>query len=479
MASFPKNLPSDAIKFAKKLGVDIAGLEPEAAEIWSHLEKLSSSDPLEYDRFVADQMQLAKEEEEERKTNKEDKKDRSFRPEVRTLDESSNAVDIVVHPSVIECCTKHNSFRQEFAQLAREWVTEETGLVIDSQSYEEIESTKANGKYMGGLGEKKDIPVLFHVTAAMLEGKQQPSQKDMKGKNSSSNALSSTSSLLNHLNDSPSNEIPDITLQSTTSKTTTMIEEIGLPAKKEVTQEKKENKPKAPTSGMAKGFLNKKANATYEAKAPTKAEYQELVNLLEKQDEEFAGDTPVFDEINDDPSTDLLDKMARMLAGNDHLSGGLSTEKIKTEEKAASQQGKSAVTSQYDGGNIPNIAEGVKKPQSALLRVKNPWPEICKAVIESKDNQVMISLQDLRDGANVQLIDIQASEKLIRVYYYLNLFTNSTQDSPSDRQLLSVACADNSAIDKSPYSFDVSCVKAKFSKKARKLDVTVGLITRL
>lgn len=331
---------------------------------------------------------------------------------VRTLNESSNAIDIVVHPSVVECCTKHNSFRQEFAQLAREWVTEETGLVIDSQSYEEIESTKVNDKYMGGLGEKKDIPVLFHVTAAMLEGKQQPSQRDSKGKHSSSsNALSSTSSLLNHLNDSSSNEIPDnITLETKTSKSTAKIEEIGLSAKKEVIQEKKENKPKAPSGGMAKGFLNKKANASSEAKAPTKAEYQELVNLLEKQDEEFAGDTPVFDEINDDPSTDLLDKMARLLAGNDHLSGGL-TEQIKMEGKATtSQQGKLASTSQCDSGKVPNSLEGAKKIQSASLRVKNPWPEICKAVIESKDNQVMISLQDLRDGANIQLIDIQVSD---------------------------------------------------------------------
>ena len=69
------------MKFAKQLGLDLNGLEPEAQHIWNHLNKLSMDSPLEYERFVADQMQLAKEEKElEAKGQKPKSSNRTFRP---------------------------------------------------------------------------------------------------------------------------------------------------------------------------------------------------------------------------------------------------------------------------------------------------------------------------------------------------------------------------------------------------------------
>jgi hypothetical protein len=79
MSTKPK-LPPDAVQFAKKMGIDLDGLEPEAQAIWAQLEQMSSADPLQYERFVAEQMQLAKEEEEAAK-GKKNEKDRSFRPD--------------------------------------------------------------------------------------------------------------------------------------------------------------------------------------------------------------------------------------------------------------------------------------------------------------------------------------------------------------------------------------------------------------
>lgn len=60
-------LPKDAFQFSKQLGVDLAGLEPEAKAIWEQLEEMSRKDPLQYERFISEQMQVAKEEEERKK----------------------------------------------------------------------------------------------------------------------------------------------------------------------------------------------------------------------------------------------------------------------------------------------------------------------------------------------------------------------------------------------------------------------------
>ncbi len=70
-------LPPDAHRFAKQMGIDLDGLEPEAREILNQLNTLSMENPIEYQRFVSDQMQLAKEESEGKSSDLK----RSFRPE--------------------------------------------------------------------------------------------------------------------------------------------------------------------------------------------------------------------------------------------------------------------------------------------------------------------------------------------------------------------------------------------------------------
>lgn len=85
-------LPPDALRFAKQLGIDLDGLEPEAKEIWNQLNALSMENPVEYQRFVSEQMQLAKEENEGRKTAD---KGRSFRPDGKCMYESERI--IIIH----------------------------------------------------------------------------------------------------------------------------------------------------------------------------------------------------------------------------------------------------------------------------------------------------------------------------------------------------------------------------------------------
>jgi hypothetical protein len=70
-------LPAEALRFAKQLGIDLNGVEPEAREIWNQLNSLSMQDPVEYERFVSEQMQLAKEEGEGQATDER----RTFRPD--------------------------------------------------------------------------------------------------------------------------------------------------------------------------------------------------------------------------------------------------------------------------------------------------------------------------------------------------------------------------------------------------------------
>lgn len=75
-------LPAEAIKFAKSMGLDLNGLEPEAEDIWKMLDDMSTKDPLQYEAFVSQQFENAKEGSE--KSNKADDK-RSFRPVGKTF----------------------------------------------------------------------------------------------------------------------------------------------------------------------------------------------------------------------------------------------------------------------------------------------------------------------------------------------------------------------------------------------------------
>jgi hypothetical protein len=70
-------LPREAVQFAKSMGLDLDGLEPEAEDIWKMLDDMSRSNPLQYEQFVGQQLKSAKEEEGKGTPGKEK---RSFRP---------------------------------------------------------------------------------------------------------------------------------------------------------------------------------------------------------------------------------------------------------------------------------------------------------------------------------------------------------------------------------------------------------------
>jgi hypothetical protein len=70
-------LPREAVQFAKSMGLDLDGLEPEAEDIWKMLDDMSRSNPLQYEQFVEQQLKSAKEEEGKGAPGKEK---RSFRP---------------------------------------------------------------------------------------------------------------------------------------------------------------------------------------------------------------------------------------------------------------------------------------------------------------------------------------------------------------------------------------------------------------
>lgn len=59
--------------FAKSMGVDLKGMEPEAEEIWKMLDKMSKEDPIQYENFLRQQYEIAQ-------NTEEDKNTKSFRP---------------------------------------------------------------------------------------------------------------------------------------------------------------------------------------------------------------------------------------------------------------------------------------------------------------------------------------------------------------------------------------------------------------
>lgn len=74
--TLPK-LPKEAVRFAKSMGLDLDGLEPEAEDIWKMLDEMSNANPMQYEQFVAEQLRSAKDDD-GKKTEGSDK--RSFRP---------------------------------------------------------------------------------------------------------------------------------------------------------------------------------------------------------------------------------------------------------------------------------------------------------------------------------------------------------------------------------------------------------------
>ncbi len=56
----PFKLPPDAMQFAKKMGIDLTGLEPEAEDIWKMLENMANTNPSQYQDFVKQQFENSK-----------------------------------------------------------------------------------------------------------------------------------------------------------------------------------------------------------------------------------------------------------------------------------------------------------------------------------------------------------------------------------------------------------------------------------
>lgn len=83
---------------------------------------------------------------------------------VRKLDDTSNVVDVIVHPTIIALCYAQRYIRAQITDLALEWVKQETRIDMDKAAWRDVDSTNTI-KYKGGLGDEKSIPVLFHVTA--------------------------------------------------------------------------------------------------------------------------------------------------------------------------------------------------------------------------------------------------------------------------------------------------------------------------
>jgi len=76
-----KGMPKEAIEFAKKMGINISGLEAEAQDIWKMLETMSDNDPIGYAKFMQEHLDKEKMEEEMKSAEKEPE-GQFFRPVV-------------------------------------------------------------------------------------------------------------------------------------------------------------------------------------------------------------------------------------------------------------------------------------------------------------------------------------------------------------------------------------------------------------
>ena len=241
-------LPKDVRKFASQMGVDLSGMEAEAEDMWAMLNKMSDESPAQYEQFIKQQMEEAKE---GGVGDKDDDTVQSFRPNaglciqvsttggdgvkirdiqaqtgrvmfinlvhhkalelpkdkngtpvtedrmsadgleipmalspMRDLDDGSMAMDVVFHPSVIARCDTHNMFMSQVVDLCTSSITEDKGVKF-ARGWK-LQSMK----YKGGRGADKMTPVLFPIN--------QDAQKHVDGK-PDKDFLDSPASLLGEL----------------------------------------------------------------------------------------------------------------------------------------------------------------------------------------------------------------------------------------------------------------------------------------
>lgn len=219
-----KKLPKEVFKFAKSLGIDLKGLEPEAEDIWNSLNDMAKNSSIEYEQFVQSALKEGK-----GNDDPEGEKKKFVRPSagfvfslktvggdkvrIRDLTDSSGpgkvlyvnvcsfvgiqqpvdsnnniisaekldsngveipmiigstrdlnpneiAVDVLIHPVVKDCCDMKPTFKKELVDLIINCVESETKVQLLHGSFIDI----SNRTYVGGRGDTKSIPVLFPVS---------------------------------------------------------------------------------------------------------------------------------------------------------------------------------------------------------------------------------------------------------------------------------------------------------------------------
>lgn len=309
-------LPKDVRKFASQMGVDLSGMEAEAEDMWAMLNKMSDESPAQYEQFIKQQMEDAKE-----GGDKEDDTVQSFRPNIglcvqvtttggdgikirdmqsqtgkmmfinlvhhkalelpkdkngtpvtedrmsadgleipmalspmRDLDDGSMAMDVVFHPSVIARCDTHNMFMSQVVDLCTSSITEDKGVKF-ARGWK-LQSVK----YKGGRGADKMTPVLFPINQ---DGQNEDRKPDK-------DVLNSPASLLGELmKEKSSSQEPNISIDISDEKKSGGIgsSDITASSSKVLASQGKEkvvansNSPKKPS--IKKGFLGNAKESLY------------------------------------------------------------------------------------------------------------------------------------------------------------------------------------------------------------------------
>lgn len=326
-------LPKELFVFAKSMGLSLDGLEPEAADIWKMLNDLSTSNPLEYHRFVSEQMDNAKQDAE----MKPEDDQKSFRPEAgfclktsavpndgpkvcevnknnktegKTLyinmcssviidaptDKAGNEVlgmrsvaDGLSIPLIVgavrdidegHCLALDVVFHPTIMKISKQeqyfkaQVSELAIHWIKEETEMKLESNWeffTDSLYKGGRGENKEIPVLFIVDkdGQVLHKK--------ANKTEEKNIIGNTSSLLGKIKEDTVEEETqfkniEILKSNDVSKKSNLIQEIGGP---------KENEKKKPIKN------NENSNKTENIIPPTKTDNREIDSLFATLDNDF------------------------------------------------------------------------------------------------------------------------------------------------------------------------------------------------
>lgn len=208
---------------------------------------------------------------------------------VRSIDNNSfNAVDVVFHSNVLKCCANEKYFRAQIVELAMQWILEETNVKFEKRKWND-----EGAVYKGGLGDNKDIPVLFHVNDdnATLDR----SNKGNRSMNENQNPSGiTTESILSeiHKNNQRSTDSVSINPTITSQKPGIQIGDTEKPSIAENVKNSNESKIEevgaASKTAVALEGKSEKTNENKNVKPLSRLELEQLEDLLEKTDPEFA-----------------------------------------------------------------------------------------------------------------------------------------------------------------------------------------------